>query len=104
MIKKTILKIRFALSNEPIFLDVEDTNKSVKSVLLNAVDKLEVLGMSHEAIQLSNVLKDHNIYIQGTQVNPSAILETLPMEAKVVNDEEINYAEVQLLREHRGGN
>ena len=87
--KKTILKVRFALSNEPIFIDV---------------DKLEVLGLTHEAIQLSNVLEDHNIYIQGSQINPETILNTLPLENKVINSEEIEYAEVQLLREHRGGN
>ncbi|MBD3229093.1 MAG: hypothetical protein GF329_12970 [Candidatus Lokiarchaeota archaeon] len=103
MAKKTVIKIRFALSDEPIFLEVEDKSKSIKSILHNAVDKLEVLGMSHEAIQLSNVLKDHNIYIQGSQVNPDAILETLPLENKTVNEDEIEYAEVQLLREHRGG-
>lgn len=103
MSKKTILKIRFALSDEPIFLDIEDRNQPIKAVLTNAVDKLEVLGMHHEAIQLSNVLQDHNIYIEGTRVNPDAILDTLPLDKKTVNEEKIDYAEIQLLREHRGG-
>ncbi|MHA1751348.1 MAG: hypothetical protein ACTSXT_02310 [Candidatus Helarchaeota archaeon] len=102
--KKTILKVRFALSNEPIFIDVDNKSQPIKEILLNAVDKLEVLGLTHEAIQLSNVLEDHNIYIQGSQINPETILNTLPLENKVINSEEIEYAEVQLLREHRGGN
>lgn len=101
--KKTILKIRFALSDEPIFLDIENKNQSVKSILTNAVDKLEVLGLHHESIQLSNILQDHNIYIEGSQVNPNTILDTLPLETKTINEEEIDYAEIQLLREHKGG-
>lgn len=101
--KKTVIRIRYALSEEPLFLFVDDTQKTVQTILREAVDKLEAIGKAHEAIQLSNVLRDHHVFMAGSRVDSATRIEGLTLEERELSGEQIQYGELQLLREHKGG-
>ena len=101
--EKVVIRLLYALSEEPLYVSCDDTSKSVGAVLREAVDKLEAIGQTHDAVQLSNTLKDHNLYVAGQQISPDTPMTKLSLEDRELSGEQIRYVEMQLLHEHRGG-
>lgn len=101
--QKVVIRLLYALSEEPLYVSTDDSSKSVGAVLREAVDKLEAIGQTHDAVQLSNTLKDHNLYLAGQQVSQDTPVSKLELENRELSGEQIRYCELQLLHEHRGG-
>ncbi|MFQ5818845.1 MAG: hypothetical protein ACE5I5_02555 [Candidatus Heimdallarchaeota archaeon] len=101
---RRVLGIRFPLSRDPIFVEVTDPTKSLEIVLLDTVSELEKAGKPHEAYQLQQSLKDHIPFVKGQQYLMDRPIQDVPFQEKFLEGEQVNYAELNLLREHIGGN
>lgn len=99
-----VLSIRFPLSADPLFIQIEDMDESLDSVLAKTVAALEESEDKSMATQLARLLTDHNPYTtKGAQLDRSSNMGTLLYEPHVIEEQTVHLAEITLLREHRGG-
>ena len=103
IVKPRVLGIRYPLSRDPIFVAVTDTSKSIGEIMVDTVAALETAGKTHEAFQLQQAMNDHVPFVKGQQFSREQPLETVPFQEKILSGENVNYAEVNLLKEHVGG-
>lgn len=100
---RRVIGIRYPLSRDPIFIEVTDTTKSIENVLMDTVAELEKAGKSHEAFQLQQAVNDHTPFVKGQQFSRDYPIQEIPFQEKFLEGEQVNYAEVNLLKEHVGG-
>lgn len=100
---RQVLGIRFPLARDPIFVEVTDPTQSLEILLIDTVVKLEKAGKPHEAYQLQQALKDHIPFIKGQQYLVDRPIQEIPFQEKFLEGEQVNYAELNLLRKHVGG-
>ena len=62
--RKTVLKVSI-----PFYIQVDDTNRTIREVLKDVSDVLEESGSSHAAMQMTNLVSDHNCYAKGQLVS-----------------------------------
>ncbi len=103
LMKKTILKVSIPLSTEPFYVQVDDTNKTVREVLKDVSDILEESGSSQAAMQMANLVSDHNCYAKGQLVAYTQQVGSLSFDSREVDNEVINYTELSLMKQHLGG-
>ena len=101
--KPRVLGIRYPLSRDPIFVAVKDTSKSIGEILMDTVAALETAGKTHESFQLQQAMNDHVPFVKGQQFSREQSIETVPFQEKILSGENVNYAEVNLLKQHVGG-
>ena len=101
---RRVIGIRYPLSRDPIFIEVSDTNKTIENVLLDTVAELEKAGKSHEAFQLQQSITDHVPFVKVQQFARNSPMQELPFQEKFLEGEQVKYAELNLLKEHVGGN
>jgi hypothetical protein len=66
MVRK-ILKINLPYSEDPLYVDIDDENKSLKEILQEVVLYLEQQGRFYESQQLKAYISDRNLQIFNTQ-------------------------------------
>lgn len=103
MVSKNICKINIALSDQPIYVSVNDANMTLDSIFTDAVKSLNAAGRTHEAQQLQNLYKDHEIFSNGKAVSKGTVFNDLELDQRTINEEQVNYAEVELMTQHVGG-
>ena len=100
---RRVIGIRYPLSRDPIFIEVDDLNKTIENVLIDTITELEKAGKSHEAFQLQQSITDHTPFVKGQQFARSSPMQEIPFQEKFLEGEQVNYAEVNLLKEHVAG-
>jgi len=100
---RRVLGIRYPLSRDPIFIEVADTTKPLGELLMDTVAELEKAGKAHDAFQLQQALMDHIPFVKGQQFSRECPVQEVPFQEKILEGEQVNYAEVNLLKEHVGG-
>ncbi len=101
--KPRVLGIRYPLSRDPIFVAVTGTSKTIGETLMDTVTALETAGKTHESMQLQQAMNDHIPFVKGVQFSSEQSIETVPFQEKILSGENVNYAEVNLLKQHVGG-
>lgn len=103
-LQRTILSIRLPLSPDPIFVDIEDMNEPLETVMTKTVAALEESEDKALAQQLAQLLVDHNTFsMKGARIDSTNNVGTLLYEPHILEDQTVQLAEITLLREHRGG-
>ena len=100
---RRVLGIRYPLSRDPIFIEMTDPSNSLETVLMDTVGELEKAGKSHEAFQMQQSLKDHLLFVNGQQFSGDRPVQDIPFQEKFLEGEQVDYAEINLLKEHVGG-
>ena len=103
IVKPRVLGIRYPLSRDPIFVAVTDASKTIGETLMDTVTALETAGKAHESMQLQQAMSDHVPFVKGQQFSIEQSIETVPFQEKILSGENVNYAEVNLLKQHVGG-
>jgi len=101
---KNILKINYALSSRPLYVSVDDPSMSMSTIFDEAIQSLSDSGRSQEAVQLSQLYHEHQIFDQQqNEISKGASFSDMQTTPRLVNDQSINYAEVTLSTKHVGG-
>ena len=100
---RRVIGIRYPLSRDPIFIEVVNLDKTIENVLLDTVTELEKAGKTHEALQLQQTITDHTPFVKGQQFARTSPMQEIPFQEKFLEGEQVNYAELNLLKEHVGG-
>lgn len=103
IMSKNICKINLALSDQPLYVAVNDENMSLDSIFTEAVSSLQNAGRTHEAQQLSALYKDHEIFSGGKVVSKGTAFKDLQKETRSINNEQVNFGELELMTQHVGG-
>jgi hypothetical protein len=104
MAQKNILKINYALSSQPLYVSVENTDLSMDSIFREAVQSLQNSGRNQESVQLAQLYQEHQIFDNAqNEISKGATFGTLKTTPMVVQDQTVNYAEVTLSTKHVGG-
>lgn len=99
----TVLKINIPFSSESIFVNVQDTSKSLQTVLQDVADQFDEDGRHGESLQLLNLLSDHIPHSKGVPIDLSTPVSRLKFDPRTVDNQLIQFAEISLLRPHTGG-
>ncbi len=100
---KNICKINLALSDQPLYVAVNDENMSLDSIFKEAVSSLQQAGRTHESQQLASLYKDHDIFSAGKLVSKGLPFKDLSKDTRVINEEQVTFAEIELMTQHVGG-
>jgi hypothetical protein len=103
--KMKILGIRLPLSSDPLYVQIEDVSETLSTVLQKTVAGLEECGDATTSSQLQRLLTDHLPFtLKGSRINSADPVGNLAYEPKILEGQSIEFSEITLLREHRGGN
>lgn len=100
---KNICKINIALSDKPLYISITDPQMTLDSIFSEAVTSLRDSGRQLESQQLAQLYQDHQVFSKGKLVSKGASWKELEIETRDVQGETINFAEVELIRHHTGG-
>lgn len=104
MASKSIVKINYALSSRPLYVSVEDPNMSLDSIFQEAIQSLADSGRSQESVQLSELYSQHQVFTNDQEeVSKGTLFSELDTSPMVVQDQNVNYAELTLSTKHVGG-
>jgi hypothetical protein len=99
-----ILGIRLPLSSDPLYVQIEDVNEPLNTVLTKTVAGLEEAGDHSTSSQLSRLLSDHFPFtLKGARLDNSMPVGTLSFEPKILEGQTIEFSEITLLKRHLGG-
>lgn len=100
---KNICKINLALSDQPLYISINNDDMSMDSIFDEAVTTLRDSGRAHESQQLAQLYQDHQIMSKGQMISKGSSFKELKGETREVNGQTINFAEVELIKQHVGG-
>jgi hypothetical protein len=100
---KNVCKINISLADQPLYVSINDQNMSMDAIMQEAIRSLQESGRAHESQQISQLYKDHDIFSKGKMVGKGTIFKDLNKEERDVNGESINFAEIELIKQHVGG-
>ena len=100
---KNICKINLALSDQPLYVSISDENVSMNTVFNEAIQTLQDSGRAHESQQLAQLYQDHQIMSKGQMISKGSCFKELKGETREINGQTINFAEVELIKQHVGG-
>ncbi|MFX0090618.1 MAG: hypothetical protein ACFFBD_02555 [Candidatus Hodarchaeota archaeon] len=102
--RKQVLSIRSPLTTgEPLYILIDDNSKSIASILIETVTKLEAAGRTQEAVSLEKMLADHKIVVNGVVWDPQLPVSSLTFDTREVDQHVVDLAEIQLMRRYVGG-
>ena len=99
-----VLKLNLPLSDQPIYVSITDENQSIDSAISQAIEDLNNTGRTHEATQLKEMAKDHDIFNKGKATSKGSRIGDLQFTEQEVNGTKIQIAEIELIKQHVGGN
>ena len=97
-----ILGIRSPLASECIYVQIEE-DEPIDKVLQKTVCGLEEVGDNASASQLSRLIQDHHPFLKGQRLDASQSVYELEFTPRVLEGQEIEFAEISLLKAHVGG-
>lgn len=103
MSQRNVLKITIPLSDQPIFVGVDSPDVSLDTIITEAVSTLQEAGRAHESQQLAQLYHDHSIIAQGQLQSKGTLFTQIPQDSRVVNGTTVNFAEIELVKQHVGG-
>ncbi len=100
---QNVCKINLSLSDQPLYVSITDDKMSVDAIITEAVKQMRDSGKSHEATQLEQLYKDHEIHCRGKQFTKGTLFSELSPEKRTVGVEIVQFAEIELIKQHVGG-
>ena len=107
MAQKKMIMIDSGLSSEPDFyvLSPEDDSKTLSELILEIAERKEAESEdgAMEATQMRGLIQSHRMYSKGREIPASTRIQNLNFDMQLINEENVQIAEINLQRQHTGG-
>ena len=100
---KNVCKLNIALSDNPLYISVNDQDMSINSIMEDAIKSLNDSGRNFESTQLNELYKDHEVTHKGKVLGKGELFKNMSYETREVNNEKVNFIEFDLIKHHVGG-
>lgn len=97
-----ILKASYALSEEPLYINVESVDETLEDILGVAINHLQRIGNFREAQQLAGVSNTHGFFNMGHQIGKTLRFRELRSRIHSLFGKDVNLAEIELIKQHTG--